>query len=179
MKQPNIEWPKTLLAATIVAAAACAESEDWSKNIKEVQLFRFIETPFRHVQFSISLSTNLLAIGTTNTVRCQLENGETNAIAFVPYELRVQLTNSSGNSYFVIEPPEPKLTDSFPNHASIDLYPIGPGGSNQWTVAFVVGNSVKPGAYRIVADQIVVQQGTTNAWNCESGLNVNVQKGSK
>jgi hypothetical protein len=178
-------WNMKLVTATLAFFALlfiCHGQQTAPPNTNG--LFQFDERPFRHVEFSISLGTNALAVNATNHLQCTISNSSTNIILYSKQTLTVYLTNTSGASCILFEHPKQDPRSFGATVPSIDFEPLEIGGATRWLVDVAVSNTIAAGSYRLVANEFianefVAKQRTALAWHLHSALNVEVIKAAK
>lgn len=137
--------------------------------------FKISDEAFNGVAFSAALDVQAVVVGDTNIIRCKIVNNSSNAIIFTASQLRVCLTNSSGNGYEFDAPPrEIRMGVRGPEVSALSFEPIFHGESRVWSVKMIVKDDVQQGDYKFEARQIVLQTNAMCGAILSSGSNLRV-----
>jgi hypothetical protein len=107
------------------------------------------------VQLSVSLSTNILNVGSSSSVLYRVKNSSTNVIGWgvvnVYHGFDVFLTNSSGKVYFLT--PQRNTNATIISVSYSYYYRMGIGETYEYAVPINIDKEIEPGSYQLEAKQ--------------------------
>jgi hypothetical protein len=121
------------------------------------------------VELSISLSNNVIPLGSTTRLQCRVKNSSTNFITWgvlSPAQgFTVSLTNNLGKAYR-LTPDESKFTIiSYSSTCEVEA-----GETYECSVPIVIGKNVEPGNYQLEANQHFLIRGKRPSHELTSNL---------
>ena len=149
----------------------CTAQTNYSAPTKE--LFTLSQEPFRGVQFSISLNSSIMAIGSTNYLKCQITNQSTNdigvaemtSIANTFFYIYAYLTNNSGYCLRITKNCDPNAHEN--TSMAIDNQRVLKGDVYKWITPVVIADGVKLGDYELKANQLIVTSNYKYYWTID------------
>lgn len=139
------------------------------------------ETAFQNVFFSTSITNQVLVVGSTNILRCRLDNQSTNEIRFWSLTFAC-LTNSSRSFYQLLPELEPPNTNGGPTVISNrkpgpSFFNVGAEKIQEWDLSFVIDKHIQQGVYELQSSQGVITADFKYSWELISiPLHVRVVK---
>jgi hypothetical protein len=142
-----------------------------------IQRFVPKKEPFQGARFTIAFTNNVVSAGSTNALKCTIQNSSTNkilAIGTLPSVSLIELTNSSGKCHVVSQDAvkEHQGGNTFAGISSAGSFrlDIEAGQTVEWGEIFFVPRNIDPGNYKLIARQFVCTSDGRYAFGLESNI---------